>query len=71
MRNCARRADCSHAADDLMPGHDRKLRIGQFAIHDMQIGAADTASFDGDEDLAGARLRNRPLAQHQRGVGQV
>ena len=36
-----------------MPRHDRQLRIGQFAIHHMQIGAANTASLDRDEDLAG------------------
>jgi len=49
-----------------MARHDRQLRIGQFAIRHMQIGAANTASLDRDEDLAGSRLRNRALAQYER-----
>jgi hypothetical protein len=32
----------------------------------MQIGAANTASLDCDEDLASSRLRNRLLAQYER-----
>src|SRR5262249_37217369 len=64
-------AECSHAADDLVPGHDRKLRIGQFAVRHVQIGSANATSLDRDEDLAGASLRNRPLAHDERRVGPV
>src|SRR5438309_283482 len=52
-----------HPPDDLVAGHDRQLRIGQLAIDHMQIGSADAAGRDLHQDFAGARRRNRPLAQ--------
>ena len=39
----ARRLD---PADDLVPRHDRQFGIGQLAVDDMQVGAADAAGFD-------------------------
>jgi hypothetical protein len=46
-------------------GHDRELRIGKLTIDHMQIGAANAARRNFDQDLAGSRLRNRPLAHDQ------
>ena len=54
----ARRLD---AADDLVPRHDRQLGIGQFAVDDMQVGAADAAGFDPNPNLPRSRLGIGPL----------
>ena len=48
------------AADDLVAGNDRQHRVGQVAVHHMQVGAADTAGRHPDTDLAGAGL---PIGQ--------
>ena len=53
-------------ADDLMAEHERKLGMRQLAVEDMQIGAADTACRDLDEDLAGPRLGHSDLGGFQR-----
>jgi len=37
----------------------------------MQIGAADAARLDRNQDLAGSGLWNRPRPQHQRGIRSV
>ena len=42
------------ASDDFMAGNDRDARMGQFAVHHMQIGAADPAGGNFQPDLAGA-----------------
>src|SRR3984957_9270499 len=34
------------AADDLMSRHNGQLRVRQFAVDDVEVGAADTASLD-------------------------
>jgi len=44
-------------ADDLVAGHERQLRVGQLAVDDVQVGAADPAGADADEQLAGLGLR--------------
>src|ERR1019366_5441052 len=36
--------DCIDPADDLVARNDRHLRVGQLAIDDMQVGAADAVS---------------------------
>ena len=51
--------DC--VTDDLVPGHERQLGLGQLAIDDVEVGAAHAAGRDCDEDLARARL----------GIGQL
>src|SRR5207244_7216505 len=53
------------AANDLMSHDQRELRIGQFAVDDVQIGAADGARFDLDAKLAGARFRLGDLREHE------
>ena len=65
------RPDRCDAADDLVARHDRQLRIGQFAVDHVQIGAANAARRDLDQDFATRRLRNRPLAQNERRVRPV
>ena len=44
-----------HAADDLVARHDRQFRVFQFAVDHMQIGAADPAGRDRDQDFAWRR----------------
>ena len=39
-----------------MAGHDRKLRIWQFAVDHVQVGSADPAGRDLDQNFAGRRL---------------
>ena len=58
-------ADRLDPADDLVPGDDRQLRVGQFAVDDVQVGAADAAGLDPHADLASARLGRRPLLDRQ------
>lgn len=41
--------------DGLVPGNDRRTTDGQVALDDVEIGPADAARRDGDEDLARAR----------------
>ena len=50
-----------HMADDLMAEHERELGLRQLAVEDVQIGAADAAGRDLDEDLAGPRLGHSEL----------
>src|SRR5580658_6365453 len=38
-------------AYDLMPRNDRQLGVGQLAVDDMQIGAADAAGLDAQPNL--------------------
>ena len=45
-------ADRLDAADNLMSRHDGQLRIGQFAVDDVQVGATDAAGLDPDANLA-------------------
>ena len=42
--------------DDLVARNDGQLRIGQFAVDDMQVRAADAASRYLDPDLARSRM---------------
>src|SRR5438105_6953826 len=48
-------AERGDAADDLMPRDDREPRVGQFAVDEVQVGAAHAARGDLDDDLAGRR----------------
>jgi hypothetical protein len=49
-----------HTPDDLMAGDEIRLPGGKIALHDVEVGVADTADFDADQDLALTRLRTRP-----------
>ena len=46
------RASLENLADDLMPEHERKLRLGEVAVDDVQVGAAHTARANPKHDLA-------------------
>ena len=59
-------AKLRHVAHDLMPRHQRQLGMGQFAIDDVQIGAADAAGPDLHENLPRPGLRRRQLALDKR-----
>jgi hypothetical protein len=50
-------ADFANAADNLMPGDERKLRIAEFPIDDMQVGTTHSASRHFDENLS--LMKNR------------
>jgi hypothetical protein len=59
-------ADRGDATDNLVPGHDREFGIGKLAVDHVQIGAADAAGRNLDQNLACRRLRNRLLAHGKR-----
>jgi hypothetical protein len=56
-------------ADDFVAGDDRQARLGQVAIDDMQVGAADAAGSDLHKHLSGpgSRVGNGPVLQDQAG----
>ena len=67
-------------ADNLVAGHDRRPHVGQLAVDDVQVGAADAAGFDPDQQLrrpwfrVGALLHNQRLAdpsEHHRSQDAV
>ena len=43
-------------ADDFVAGDDRNLRVGQLAVDDMQVGAANAASGHFDPNFVRPRL---------------
>jgi hypothetical protein len=55
-----------NSADDLMPDHQRKLRVGQLAVDHVQVGAADAADVNLDEKLARAGRRLWQVRRPQR-----
>src|SRR5207245_10314314 len=67
-QSCDFRPHGGDAPDDIMAGHDRKLRVWQLAVDHMQIGPADTAGRDLDENCAGRRGGPWPLAHDERGA---
>ena len=50
------RANRINATNDLVAWNDRHFRIGQLAIYDMQVCAADAAGRDLHTNLACSRL---------------
>ena len=56
-----------HRGDDLVAEDQGKLRPGQLAVCDVQVGAAHAAGADFEQDLAGARFRQRTILETQRG----
>ena len=59
------------AAHDLVARHERQLGLGQLAVDDVQVGPADAAGLDGDEDLARGRLRVGQVGLAQRRARRV
>ena len=58
-------------ADDLVSGDDRQLRVGQFAIDDMEIGSADAARRHLEADLPWSWLPVRQAGPLKRGPEPV
>src|SRR5262249_41240646 len=65
-QSCHARPHGGDASDDLVAGHDRKLRAWQLAVDHVQIGPADTAGRDLNENFAGCRFGRWPLAHDER-----
>ena len=57
-------------AHDLVARHDRQMDVGQLAVDDVQIGAADAAGLDAHADLARAGQRIGPLFKRERLPGR-
>ena len=53
-------------ADDLVTGDDSRMARRQVALGDVEVGAADAAGLDTDENLARAGLGHRKLNRKQR-----
>src|SRR6516165_8976897 len=64
--SCHARPHGGDASDDLVAGYDRKLGVWQLAVDHVQIGPADTAGRDLDENFAGRRSWRWPLAHDER-----
>ena len=47
---------CDRFSNNLVTGNEWQLGMGQLAVDDVQVGPAEGAGADSDEDLAGARL---------------
>src|SRR5205085_5878434 len=58
-------------ADDLVADDERQLRMRKLAVDDVQVGAADAAGEDADEQLTRGRLRRRPLLEPERAARRV
>jgi hypothetical protein len=56
-------------ADNLVPWNDGRLARRQFTLDDVQVGAANAAVADADENLAISRLRHRDVSELQRRGG--
>src|SRR5262249_60916571 len=65
-QSCDSRPHGGDAPDDLVAGHDRKLGVWQLAVDHMQIGPADPAGRDLDENFAGRWGGRWPLAHDER-----
>jgi hypothetical protein len=52
--------------DDLVPRNDWQARYRQFAVDDVQVGAAYGAGFDSGDNFAAPGLQGRPLFEPQR-----
>jgi hypothetical protein len=53
-------------ADHLVAEHERQLRVGKLAVHDVQVRAADRARADANSHLAGTGVRVRNLSRVKR-----
>ncbi len=49
-----------------MAGDERQLRVGQLAVDDVQVGAADPACEHPEQDLARPRLGDLQILEPQR-----
>jgi hypothetical protein len=54
------------ATYDLMPRNDGQLGVGQLAVDDVQVGAADAAGMHAYQHFSGAGLGLRRVGEYQR-----
>jgi hypothetical protein len=54
-----------------MTQDERQLGMGQVAIEDVQVRAADATSVDTDQDFIGANVRQRQIGEPERGASGV
>src|SRR5262245_4225672 len=66
LRSLPQFTDFFDSSDNLVTENQRKLRIGQFTIDHVKIGAANRTGPDPHEQLSPARLGLRHIAQLQR-----
>jgi hypothetical protein len=59
-------ADFFDSSDNLVPENQWQLRIGQFAVDHVEVGAANRAAADPHEQLSLARLRLWNIARFQK-----
>jgi hypothetical protein len=59
-------AALEHLAHDLVAEHERELRVGELSIDDVQVGTADTAGANAEEDLPGHGCRIGDLGRTKR-----
>ena len=62
------RAERRNVPHDLVSRHDRELRLGEVAVHHVEVGAADPAGRDANQDFPRAGLRHRSLLRGERGA---
>ena len=63
------RAEAFDHPHDLVAGHQGQLRFFELAIHDVKIGATDSAGLDPQEHLSGPGSRIGDLGQPERLAG--
>ena len=61
------RAERRDAPHNLVPRHHRQPGLREIAVHHVEVGAADAAGRDTDQDFARTRLGNGPLLRGERG----
>ena len=71
MRATARRTDGADASDDLVADDQRQLWLGQLAIDQVEIGAADSAGRHVEAHLTRARLGCGQLSEAKRRGGAL
>jgi hypothetical protein len=65
------RTDGANPADHFMARHNRQFRVGKLAVKYMQIGAANSTSFDLNKEFALDCRRHRPFPHYKRCPGFV
>lgn len=64
-------SDHVNAAGDLVAGDQRERHVGEGGVDERRVGAAYTAGFDGDADLAPLWLGQLPLDDREGAAGLV
>jgi hypothetical protein len=62
-------ADCVDPADNFVARDDRRQQVGELAVEDVQIGAANAAGGNADTDFAGSGMPVRQFGPFKSGPG--